>query len=223
MSTKARIVRPNATTFLNGVDVSRYQGKIDWPKVKASGVSFAFIKASEGITIKDPNYATNIAGALDEGIACAAYHFFHPGDDVSEQITNFLDSVNGNWGTLIPALDVEVPEEWTSIAMATRVQIVQDSLQSIQNAIGGRDPLLYIDLSMFNDTLGAPASLAHYPLWLAEYTTATKPTLPRGFQTWAFWQHTDTGTVPGISGNCDLNYFNGGKAGLAGFEMAAAA
>ena len=109
--------KKSAAQFVSGIDVSQFQLTVDWTKVKAAGAQFVFIKASEGVTITDPNFAVNRQGAKAAGLICGAYHLFRPRDTVQAQVDNFVAAVGTvEVGELPPVLDVEVPADWIGIA-----------------------------------------------------------------------------------------------------------
>lgn len=192
-----------------GIDVSQYQEAIDWRKVAAEGCSFAFIKATEGASRQDPNFATNWAEAKRAGIRCGAYHFFRPLSPVDDQVTNFLSVVTalGN-EDLPPVLDLEVPDDWSTINLSKRVPLVLRWLGQVQEGLKKR-PIIYLSPSFIGDVLANTILLSSYPLWLAHYTASPAPTVPRAWGDWTFWQYTNTGYVNGVGGQVDLNWFNG--------------
>ena len=197
---------------VQGIDVSHYQGTVDWQQVSAAGIQFAFAKATDGVTLADPEFATNWAGMKAAGIPRGAYHFFEPTDDAGQQATFFLSNVQFESGDLPPMLDVETPpannaEMW---------QGVQTWLDQVE-ASTGMQPILYLSSSFANE-YGAPASLAAYPLWLAQYEV-DQPTLPTGWTTWLLWQYSNSGTVDGVSGSVDLDALNGPLSGLSALAM----
>jgi len=108
--------------FVSGVDVSQFQNQIDWVKVRYSGLQFAYIKATEGVTITDTNFAVNRQNARAAGMICGAYHLFRPLDTVQAQVDNFVAAVGSiQSGELPPMLDIEVPDDWKNIAQAARM------------------------------------------------------------------------------------------------------
>jgi len=192
---------------VQGIDVSHYQGTVDWPQVKATGIQFAFAKATEGVTLLDSEFATNWAGMKAAGLLRGAYHFFEPNDDAGQQATFFLDTVQLESGDLPPVLDVET----AAATGADLWQGVQTWLDQVETATGVR-PILYLNKSFANEN-AAPASLAAYPLWLAQYEVEI-PTLPTGWTTWLLWQYSQTGTIDGVSGSVDFDQLNGPLSGL---------
>jgi lysozyme len=190
-----------------GIDVSHWQGTIDWNAVVAEGIEFSFIKATEGGDYVDPKFAESGAGARDAGIVRGAYHFFRPQTDAMAQAAHFLRTVQVAPGDLPPVLDVEVTDGRTLDAVAAGVRTW---LQEVERATGRR-PILYTRASFWTAQMGA--AFGAYPLWVAHYG-ATQPNIPAGWSGWTFWQHSDAGRVDGISGDVDLNWFNGDRGEL---------
>jgi lysozyme len=196
---------------LPGIDVSHFQGIIDWTKVKKAGIQFAYLKASEGVDIRDASFARNRAACQVNGIPTGAYHFFRAKDSVPQQVELFVQAIGQlQAGELPPVLDIEAPKDWTSLPIATRSAIVEQWLDEVSKKLN-TTAILYIGNSVFTDVLGAPAALASRPLWIAQYPRIPKsqPTFPKVFKTWRFWQHSMTGSVNGISTSVDLDRFNG--------------
>ena len=196
-------------TYIPGIDVSNWQGAIDWQKVKAAGVQFAFIKASQGIDFHDRFFAANIEAGRRLGIACGAYHFFEPTQPAQSQAENFLSMQSAlEKGDLPPVLDVETPAKWSALPIADRVKAVTTWLSIVEKQLGAT-PLIYMSSSFAGDVLGADSELNRYPLWVAHYTKAVVPWVPAPFKTWAFWQYSNTGKTDGITGDVDQDWFNG--------------
>jgi len=192
-----------------GIDVSRHQNLIDWTKVAADGNSFVFIKATEGGDWVDVNYRSNLIGARSAGLLTGAYHFFRPRTAVQLQIDNFCRTVGSlKSGDLPPVLDIEVPEEWDSIPVPQRLEMVLTWLKGVEMRLGAK-PIVYLSPSFARDVMKHDSRLAPYPLWIAHYTNAASPRVPAPWSTWKFWQYSETGVVPGIVGNVDLNRFAG--------------
>jgi lysozyme len=201
-----RKLKPGSTmddaSSATGIDVSHFQGSVNWTEVAGSGVVFAFAKATQGITYVDPEFAVNWLAMKSAGLLRGAYHFFEPADDAASQAQHFLSTVSLSPGDLPPVLDVEInggvssDQLWSGVAAW---------LQAVQTATG-RQPILYTAPGFWNAS-SPDLALASYPLWLADY--ASQPTLPHGWSTWLFWQHSQSGTVPGVAGAVDLDLFNG--------------
>jgi lysozyme len=203
-----------APAFLRGLDVSSFQQIMDWKKVAATGVSFAYIKATEGTTIQDPFFASNRANAKDAGLIVGAYHLFRPKTAGQAQIDNFVSTVGKvESGELPPVLDIEVPEDWTALSVTARIQLVKEWLTAVEAALGVR-PIIYINNSDAQTLLNNDPSFDAYELFVAFPTRASAPLFPRPWTNWMLWQHDWQGTVSGISTNCDLDYFQGSLADL---------
>lgn len=188
-----------------GVDVSKWQGTIDFGKIKAAGMTYVFVKATEGITGVDPDYARNVAAARAAGLVVGSYHFYETNDDPSAQFGNFKQHVDVKPGDLPPVVDIEV------LASNSRPDLADDLksfLAQMEQAWGVR-PILYSGVSFANQYL---AGFGDYPLWVAEYTSAPAPKVPSGWTTWTFWQYSQSGTVAGVSGAVDMDRFNGTQA-----------
>ena len=194
-----------------GLDVSHYQGTIDWAAVYASGRRFVFIKATEGAHITDSRFASNWKNAREAGLLTGAYHFFKPQIAVDLQVEQFVATVGTpRSGDLPPVLDVETPADWLSLPEAQRVYIVLAWLTAVEQRLGVR-PILYLSPSFAKDILGSDSRLSAYPLWIAHYTSAPQPTIPKPWKNWTYWQHAESGQVPGVPGQrVDLDRFNGG-------------
>jgi lysozyme len=193
---------------VQGIDVSHLQQTIDWTQVRQAGPLFAFMKASDGITWTDPEFAINWSGAAAAGLLRGAYHFYETNDDPTAQAENFLSVVQLVPGDLPPVVDIETMKSGGSAGQV--VQDLQTWLNVVEQATG-RVPMIYTNDSFWN-SLGTSA-FGGYPLWIAEYGVQS-PKLPSGWTSWAFWQYSESGTVAGISTTVDLDVFSGSLAEL---------
>lgn len=208
VSDDAVVVCPGAST-VEGIDVSEFQGTINWSQVKASGRQFAFIRVSDG-TYQDPSFASNWAGAKAAGLLRGAYQFFRASDDPITIADQFLAKVGTlGPGDLPPVLDVEVTDGQSATTIRTRMEAW---LAHVEQKTG-RTPFIYVSPG-FWPNLGSPNE-SHYRLWVANWGVNC-PNTPTGWSTWQMWQYADNGSVPGISGNVDLDRFNGTLAQLHG-------
>ena len=211
-----------AAGLLSGIDVSHYQGAIDWRAVARMGIAFAYAKATEGLDPPDAGFADNWAGMQDAAITRGAYHFFRPAASVEAQADRFLSVVTGfQAGDLPPMLDLEEarsgtnsPDEWASIPFNERLPMALAWLEQVEQALGVR-PVVYTRRGWLEPNLGAAGDLVNYPLWIAHYTAAAQPTVPGGWSRWTFWQYSKSGRVAGIYGPVDLDRFNGSQDDLA--------
>jgi GH25 family lysozyme M1 (1,4-beta-N-acetylmuramidase) len=207
-----------ATPNAKGIDVSHWQGKIQWPRVASAGYVFAFGKATESTTYTDPTYATNRAGAESAGLTFGAYHFGRPGGSGDAGITAnaiaqadyFLDIAQPQAGELPPVLDLESkgPLAVAGLQKWTRAWLDHVAART------GVAAFVYASPSFWKTALGDTVDVASagYPLWIAHWTTNASPLLPAeswGGKSWTFWQHSSHGTVPGISPQVDLDRFRG--------------
>ena len=199
-----------------GIDVSYWDSGIDWPKVRATGQRYVFIKATEGDSYADPTFDDNWRGAKSAGLLRGAYHFFRSNVDPKKQATKFIDyvkSMNDN-GELPPVLDLETPDGQIKDKIISRAKTWLDLVE----AAFGKKPIIYSGQFFLQDSFseaggGPPSWAKDYPLWLAQYPNnyveGSQPFLPRGWFKWTFWQYSEKGIVNGINAKVDLNLFNG--------------
>lgn len=190
---------------IHGIDVSYYQGKIDWQKVRdmeedGVKVSFAFIKATEGLLTVDPYFQRNWREAAKSGVKVGAYHFFRPKKSGLWQANFFLQTVSIEKGDLPPVVDVETldgisPEQMRTELNAYIVQIEERTKVK---------PIIYSGLKFYRDYL-APYYKG-YIFWVAHYH---QPKLKLADDAWHFWQHSDKARINGINHFVDFNAFNG--------------
>jgi lysozyme len=194
---------------LPGIDISRYQQKIDWGAVTASGVQFCFIKATEGARDVDVAFQRHWEAAATAGVVRGAYHFFRPQIPVSAQADLFVRTLGQlQPGDLPPALDLEGTAGWVGIPPASRGPLALKMLEAIEASLRVT-PIVYMSPWFATDMLNSTAALARFPIWIAQYTEAQSPNVPKPWKTWTFWQHSQGGKVPGISGLLDLDRFQG--------------
>ena len=198
-----------AGATLSGIDVSRYQQKVDWGAVAASGIRFCFIKATEGARDVDTFFRRHWEGAAGTGILRGAYHFFRPQIPVAAQADLFLRTVGQlSPGDLRPALDLEGTAGWVDLPPANRAPLALSMLETIEKRLGVT-PIVYTSPWFATEILASTPALARFPIWIAQYTEAQSPAIPKPWSSWTFWQHSQSGTVPGISGAVDLDRFQG--------------
>lgn len=198
----------DAAARIKGVDVSHYNGAIDWKKVKAAGYQFAFLKATEGVDLLDETFEANRRGAREAGLSVGYYHFFRPNDSVDAQVTFFIRTIGRlELDALRPVLDVEDPRIWRPYTVQQRVAMILDWCQKVHKSLGVA-PMIYASPKFVDELLENSPQLAEYDLWIANYNVP-EPTIPKPWTKWVFWQNTEKGTVPGINGDVDLDWFNG--------------
>jgi lysozyme len=208
VSQAASVCAGSTTTY--GIDVSRFQGDIDWDMVAGSDVKFAFIQISRSLTDIDAKFPYNWRRAKEVGILRGAYQRFHPGEDVLGQADLFLGKLGPyQAGDLPPVLDVEDADGLTASQIAAKVR---QWVEYVEQELGVR-PIIYTNFYFWRDKVGG-ADFADYPLWIANYGSSC-PLVPGAWSDWTIHQYSSTAKVPGISANtCDVNKFNGTLAEL---------
>ena len=199
-----------AGTFLQGLDVSHFDGTIDWAQVAGdpSSPKFAYAKASEGSTFDDRCFTANYAGIKANNMLCGAYHYFHPEQPAQAQADWFMNIVREVKGDLPPMLDVERAGASGTISKAEYAAALQQWLELVAQGMHCT-PIIYTRANFWNENVGDFGAFAGYPLWIAEYCSASKPILPEGATSYAFWQYSQQGGVAGINSAVDLDRFNG--------------
>jgi len=191
---------------IRGIDISHYQGKINWEKlsnaqIEHSPIRFVMIKATEGSTQIDDCFQDNFKNARDYGFIRGAYHFWSNKSSARDQARFFLKKVHLKDGDLPPVLDVENKPEDMSVEdfqreILTWMHIVEDKYHV--------KPILYTYYKFKNQYLNTPV-FDDYPYWIAHYYVDEI----EYEGDWKFWQHTDAGRLPGIRGTVDFNLYNG--------------
>ncbi len=199
----------SAEFAVHGIDVSKYQGDIDWEQVKESGVGFAFIKATEGGDRADSKFQHNWAAAKAAGVPRGAYHFAYWCRPPHEEIANFASVVPNEPDALPPVLDVEpTPESRSCKRTLYREEAIRDMrimLEAMERHYG-KKPIIYSSVDFYQAIL-QPDALSEYPIWVR--STKYHPKVRYGDRKWTFWQYRSDGRVPGIVGAVDQNTFNG--------------
>jgi lysozyme len=194
---------------IHGIDVSKYQGTIDWQQVRAAGVSFAFIKATEGGDLLDSRFRENWEGARRAGIPRGAYHFTYWCRPMAEQIEWFKRNVPVEPDALPPVLDVEWNFQSPTCPRRVPVPLAQAKMREFLHAMErhyGKKPIIYADIKFHREVL-ANGEFAEYPFWVRSVAAVPHERYPG--RRWAFWQITATGRVAGISTPVDRNVFAG--------------
>lgn len=204
-------------TQTRGIDVSHYQGQINWTAVAGSNVDFCFIKATQGGEYEDPYFMENWAGSGAAGLLRGAYHYGEASSDAATQAQYFFNTV-GPLGPkdLPPVLDLE------TLDGQSPTDVLQWALTFLAeaDALFGRQTILYTDAGFWQPLQSLPGSevLALRPLWLAAYSA--QPQVPPPWTEWTFWQYSSgssNGGVPvaGVDGGVDQDWFAGTAAQLA--------
>ena len=194
---------------VHGIDISHYQGKINWKMLEQTRqgqfpIQFIFMKATEGGDYPDKRFVANFDSAKAHGFIRGAYHFYNPKTDADKQADFFINSVKLEPGDLPPVLDIEKKGKDIGKLQAD----LKHWLRRIENHYGVK-PIIYASYKFKNRYLN-DSVFNSYPYWIAHYYVDSVQY--KG--DWKFWQHTDVGTLPGIKEQVDLNIFNGGIEGL---------
>jgi len=196
---------------IHGIDVSKFQKEINWQAVKQMRVqkiriSFAFIKATEGITRQDPSFKDNWEKAGKAGIIRGAYHFFYATRNPIKQAINFNNVVTLQSGDLPPVLDIETTNNLPASVIRSTAKIWLEEMERVYKV----KPIIYTNIHFYETYLGD--EFDGYPLWIAHYYQKERP---RSVRNWKFWQHSDIGRVNGIRTTVDFNVFKGDSTDLA--------
>lgn len=208
-----------------GIDVSRHQNDIDWNNLALycddagnvfrfkpkddndckymQPVFFAYMKATEGATVKDKTFDVRMIEAERHGITKGAYHFLRLGSSVDEQVKNFIETVNWSVGDLPPALDVEVESEIETHGVAKLLDMTYTWLEAVEQQMNVR-PIIYTRESIRDKYLSKDPRFVNYQCWIARY----HPDGPVK-EEWKIWQMTEKGKVNGYDGLIDIDLFKG--------------
>lgn len=195
---------------VHGIDISRYQGNIDWAAVKASGTRFAYIKATEGGDHIDPTFLSNWNGARAAGVPRGAYHFVYWCRPAHEQAQWFVQHIPNDRDALPPVLDLEWNGHSRTCPKKVEKQLALEKIRLMLRELEqhtGKRPIIYTDITFHRDVLEGEAEFDRYPFWLR--STAAEPHERYHARRWFLWQYTTTGRVPGIRGDVDRNVFYG--------------
>ncbi len=198
--------RLNTGSGVLGIDVSKWNGKIDWNAVKSSGVSYVIIRcgyrgSTTGALIEDPMFRTNIQGAANAGLKVGIYFFTQAMNEVEavEEASMVLGLIKGYNISYPIFLDVEPSGgRADGISVETRTAVCKAFCQTIQNS--GYKAGIYANKTWFNEKINTP-TLTNYKIWLAQYAAAPSYTRTR----YDIWQYSSKGRVSGIGTNVDMN------------------
>ena len=207
-----------AAAYVKGIDVSEFQGTIDWPTVATTDTRFVIIRATKGVTYDDPTFAANLAGAEANGLEVGAYHRATPRKlkvgtadltDARLEADHFLEVAGPGFGDIIPALDIE---ETGGMVPSQLVAWVRRWVTRVENKLGVH-PMIYSSPYFWTTNMGGSTWFADhgYPLWIAHWNVPS-PTVPASDwqgKGWTFWQWTHKPGLPGISTDLDRDRFGG--------------
>ena len=189
----------------HGIDVSRYQRKINWKLVsemrdKGQKISFVIIKATEGTNLTDPYFKANWKGCEEYPLLRGAYLYFHPNRSGADQAEHFISKVDLESGDLPPVIDIEE----TNGQSRETIQKELKACIKVLTAKYGEKPLIYSGVDFYSRHLSGVFD--EYPFWAAHYEQRKAPRIDRD---WLIWQHNCKGRVNGIEGEVDFNVVNG--------------
>ncbi|RWS13722.1 hypothetical protein B4U79_17958 [Dinothrombium tinctorium] len=222
--------------YLEGIDVSKWQGNINWPQVAKSGIKFAFVKATEGVTYTDPKMRENFLRATSANLyvkslikKVGVYHFARPDRNAAAREANAFYTKTKHLvtkTTLLSALDIESNPKGKQCYNLNKKQMsswIKTFIETYKN-LTGSNLIIYTNTNFWNTCVGKSLSNVCQkngnrhtcPLWLARYNRQAGqiPKAAQMWSTWTFWQYTDKGRVNGIRGSVDRNKFKGSEADL---------
>lgn len=197
-----KLIPPAEPDTLKGIDVSHFNGDVNWKEVHAKGYTYAYAKATQGKEFVDPHFNLNWKGINESGMKRGAYHFYVASDDADAQSDIFLKTV-GEWDAnkdIPPVLDLE-GTSIDGVELATYQKNVLSWLKAVEAKLGVQ-PIIYTNHPFGNSYLNTP-EFGKYKLWIADYNPA--PAIPDAWKStgWYMWQHESRGDVTGVNGNVD--------------------
>lgn len=200
--------RHPGTHEVHGVDVSKWQGNIDWNQLKRNGVAFAYIKSTEGGDLRDDRFAQYWDGAKRAGIPRGAYHFYYFCRSGADQAAWFIRNTPRDRSALPPVLDMEWNHKSPTCKKRPPPATVRREMNVFLKRVErhyGKKPLIYTTVDFHRENL--EGHFKNYQFWVR--AVADHPDNIYPGRTWHFWQYTGTGRIPGINGDADINVFIG--------------
>ena len=200
-----------AAETVAGMDVSSYQGNVDWATAYANGARFAYVKATEGTSYVNSYFSQQYDGSYGAGMIRGAYHFAHPDSSSGTTQADYFVDHGGGWSsdgrTLPPALDIEYnPSGDTCYGLSASSMV--SWIAAFSNEVHARTnkyPMIYTTYDWWSTCTGDSSAFANTnPFWIAKYSSTAPTSLPAGTGYWTIWQNADAGTFPG-----DQDVFNG--------------
>lgn len=194
------------TNYAAGIDVSLYQGSINWNLVKqdALNIKYAFVRATVGDFLADNTYHSNYNGAIGAGIITMPYHVIRMHCGIDSQLNRLFNFLGTDYNPNLPiALDCETTDGKNPRQIETIIRTIAEAVETRT----GTTPVIYTGDWWWNPNVPRNTWCQHYPLWTAYYSSA--PKMPIDWSEWKFWQYSSSGSVAGINARVDLNWFNG--------------
>jgi len=184
-----------------GVDVSHWEGNIDW-RSASSSIGFAYYKCTDGVRFVDAQFEHNRKGCTEAGLPHAPYHYFQPALDPLAQAEHFIRTAGKEYKRYI--VDVEQPDRQENITL--KLNAFLERLELLTAA----KPAIYTSAGYWNEFIHPkPAWAGDYDLIVAHYTLAHQPLLPVGWDRWLLWQFSDYWSISGCNAEVDADWFNG--------------
>ncbi|MGA8114674.1 MAG: lysozyme [Actinocatenispora sp.] len=200
----------NAATTVKGMDVSHYQGTVNWSSNYSKGARFAYIKATESTSYTDPQFNRNYTASRSAGFIRGAYHFARPASSSGATQAKYFSNHGGGWSadgkTLPPALDMEYNPSGSTCYGLSHASMVSwiKSFSNYMHTRWHKYPMIYTTFDWWNTCTGNSSAFAKTnPFWIARYSSS-QPSAPAGTATWTIWQYASSGTFAG-----DQDKFNG--------------
>jgi lysozyme len=199
-----------ADHLVKGVDLSAYQGEIDWELLAAQNIDFAFIKATEGDDFVDSKFKTNWEESQKTQLKVGAYHFLNYDTTGKVQARNFIENVPASNKNLPPVIDLELYGIYEDNALPKeQVKVILDELIKELEDHYEVKPILYTTQRIFKMYIGT--DYKDYPIWIVDLDNSWPETLPNG-EEFTFWQYSHRGMMDGYDGDetfIDMNLYNG--------------
>lgn len=187
-----------APTTIEGIDVSNYQGTISWKAVaNNNSVRFVYMKATEGKAFTDASFKKNWKNAAASGLKTGAYHFFSASSSGEDQARHFIATVPKKKGALPPVIDIEA-----NITKESDFKAQVADFVSLVEKHYGQKPVFYVPPRIFNLLYDDYSS---YPFWVISVGSSSH------IKNWTFLQYSNKGSIVGISGNVDLDKYQGSR------------
>ena len=194
-----------------GIDVSSYQGNVNWASYWSAGKKFAYVKATEGTGYQNAYFSQQYTGSYNVGMIRGAYHYGRPDLSGGAAQADYFVAHGGNWSkdgkTLPGVLDIEYNPSGATcygLSAASMVSWVKAFSDEV-HARTHKYPMIYTTLDWWTTCTGnSSAFAATNPFWIAKYSSTEPTSLPAGTGHWTIWQNADAGTFPG-----DQDVFNG--------------
>lgn len=189
-----------------GIDISNWQGSVNFAGVKNSGVQIVYIKASEGNYYVNPYLSEQYNGAKSNNLLVGFYHFFIPSISATVQAEYFVKTITSMESDCKLALDIEKTDGYGAAALSS----MSNEFLAKVKGLSSLDTVLYTYLNFANTNLLTGYGLEKYPLWLAQYNVSSPSITNIWGKSYAGWQYSSTGSISGINGDVDLDIFNEG-------------